>query len=123
VSKKLPNLKDQVLIKIWSTRKRLMELRSNAIDGNIEWVKLLLRETDYQSYPLMLIRSWWVRNAPPSETHQRTKTAVSVLRRLLDSIAAAQLPNDIAKQIPTSVFDKNQAILKLWPRVKMKSNR
>jgi len=117
VSKKSPNLMDVALVKTWTERKCLMRLRTNAIDGNVEWVKLLLRLTDYKTYPLMLTRNWWVRDASPDETHKRTKTAVSVMRKLLDSVAIDELPMHIAKDIPTRAVDKNQAILKLWPRV------
>lgn len=120
VSKTTPSLVDLALVKTWTERKCLMRLRTNAIDGNIEWVKLLLRATGYKTYPMMLTRNWWVRDASPSENHKRIKTAVSVMRRLLDSIAIDELPKDVAKDIPSRAVDKNQALLKLWPRVKAK---
>jgi len=123
MSKKIPNLKDKGLVKLWTERKCLMALRANAIDGNLEWVKLHLCETDYKSYPLMLTRNWWVRDASLSEIPHRTKTAASVMRKLLDTLAIRELPKDAAKHIPTSKFDKDQAILKLWPRVKIKLTR
>jgi hypothetical protein len=123
MSKKIPNIKDKALVKIWTARQLSSALRSNALEGNIEWVKLLLRETNYEAYPQMLKRDWWVRGAPTDEAHQRTKTAVSMMRRLLDSIAIADLPKEVAKQIPTSAVDKDQAMLKLWPRITIKRTR
>ena len=123
MSRKVPNKIERGLVKLWRPRHLSRELRSNAIEGNIEWVKLLLQESDYEAYPQMLKRDWWVRGAPAGEAHQRTKTAVSIMRRLLDSIATSELPKEVAKQIPTRAIDKDQAILKLWPRVTIKRGR
>jgi hypothetical protein len=118
MSKKIPNIIERALVKTWPKSKCIKELRANAIDGNVEWVKLLLSETDYESYPLMLKRDWWSGDASPEkeEFEQRTRTGVRMMRKLLDTIAIDELPKNIAEQIPTSVTDKNIVILKLWPQ-------
>jgi hypothetical protein len=119
-SKRPPNLKDRIRIKLWSARQRSMALRQHALDGNVEWVKLLLRETGYETFPLMLTRHWWINDASLMQVHQRTKTAVSLMNQLLNTIDDDKLPKNIVKQIPTTTVDKNKAILKLWPRLSAK---
>lgn len=117
MNKKTPNKLEHMLVKTWSERKCLRQLRLNAISGNVDWVKLLLHETNYRTYPLILKRDWWFRDTSSEEqTDQRSKVARSMVRKLLDTLAIDDMPKDVAKHIPITGADKNIAILKLWPQ-------
>src|SRR5688572_12861341 len=102
--RKKPNPAQKLAVKLWSDEKCLRELRAHAIEGNTEWVRLLLDKTEYRTYPLLLTRNWWIRDAAPKELLARTKIAAHVTRTLLDTIPRSKLPKSVATRIPESTF-------------------
>ena len=100
-------------MKTLSKRTRLAALRDHATTRDKERFQLLLEETDYETYPSLLTRSWWTKGLSPDEAKAASKTAAKVVRYLLDTIPAEALPPEIAKRIPSSATEKNQAVLKL----------
>ena len=122
MSEKKPSLKDRIIVKAWSTETRLSELKRKALEGNKEWVGVLLEETDYVSLPEMLRRDWWTEGAPARSAQDRAKTGAKLVRYLLDSIPAKRLPEKVAKRIPSRKVDQDLVVLRIQadPRLKLK---
>jgi hypothetical protein len=113
MSEKKPSLIEKVKVNSWSTDFRLSELKRKALEGNEEWVVLLLEKTDYVSYPEMLKRDWWTEDVPARSAQERAKTGAKLVRHLLDSIPTKGLPEKVAKRIPSRKVDKDLVVLKI----------
>jgi hypothetical protein len=123
MSEKKPSLKDRIIVKAWSTETQLSELKRKALEGNKEWVCLLLEETDYVSFPEILRRDWWTEGAPARSAQERAKTGAKLVRYLLDSIPAKRLPEKVAKRIPSRKVDKDLVVLKIQADPRLKLNK
>lgn len=108
-----PTAIDKAKVKLWSRKKALDELRKHALNGDREWVMLLLDETDYEAIDAFLDPGAWPRRSP-----EELRNVTSVVGYVLKNAPAERIPPQADPDRIVASF--KQEILRRSPRVKLK---
>lgn len=100
---------DRVRIRYWPKQKALDELRKRALNGETEWVMLLVQKTNYETISNILDTKSW-----QGESTDNLRKLNVVIKYMLQNVPKERLPKGIDPFSVIAAFD--QAVLRSLPR-------